>query len=114
VEAPGPISWEDFLAVEIRVGTVRRAELNPKARKPAYVMEIDFGPEGTRTTSSQLTGNYRPGDLVGRQVLAVMNFPPKRIAGVKSQVLVLGAVGDACGVVLVEPREPVPDGTRIL
>lgn len=108
------ISFEDFLAVDVRVGTVRSVRLNDKARKPAYVLEVDFGAElGVKISSARITTHYRPEDLLGRQVLAVVNFEPRRIAGVKSEVLVLG-VPDAEGeVVLIAPTLPVPDGGRL-
>jgi tRNA-binding protein len=108
------ITFDDFLKVDVRVGTVLSAAPNRAARKPAYVLEVDFGAEiGRRTTSAQLTERYRPEQLVGRQVAAVVNFPPKRIAGVKSEVLVLG-FPDADGyVVLIGVDHPVPDGGRL-
>ncbi|PTL76607.1 tRNA-binding protein [Vitiosangium sp. GDMCC 1.1324] len=109
-----PISFEQFLAVDIRVGRVLSASLNPKARKPAYVLVIDFGPLGQRTTSAQVTANYRPEELVGRQVVAVCNFPPKNVAGVTSEVLVLAAVCPEQGTVLLSPDRPVSEGVRIL
>jgi tRNA-binding protein len=112
--APGLISFADFAAVEIRIGRVLSAELNPKAKKPAYVLVIDFGTAGTRTSSAQLTANYRPEDLVGRQVLAVCNFAPKRVAGVQSEVLVLAALCPRRGTVLLGPLEPVDEGARVL
>ena len=108
------IEFEDFQRVEMATGTIVDARVNDKARAPAYVLTIDFGSEyGERTSSAQITSNYRPEDLVGRQVVAVMNFPPKRIAGVKSEVLVLGAVSPAHDVVLLEPSFPVENGVRI-
>lgn len=108
------IEFEDFQRVEMATGTIRDARVNEKARAPSYVLTIDFGPQyGTRTSSAQITRNYQPDDLVGRQVVAVMNFPPKRIAGVKSEVLVLGAVSQEHDVVLLEPSFPVEDGARI-
>ena len=107
------IGFDEFLKVEMRTGTIREATLNPKARVPAYILSIDFGALGTRTSSAQLTENYRPDDLIGKQVVAVLNFATKRVAGVKSQVLVLGAVSDESGVVLLEPSFAVADGTRI-
>ena len=86
-----PIDFTDFLKVDIRVGRILTAEPNAKARTPAYVMSIDFGPEfGVKTSSAQLTVHYRAEELVGRQVIAVMNFEHKRVAGIKSEVLVLG------------------------
>lgn len=108
------IEFEDFARVEMATGTVTEARVNDKARQPAYVLRIDFGPEyGERTSSAQLTDNYAAAELVGRQVVAVMNFPAKRIAGVRSEVLVLGAESGRHGVVLLEPTFPVENGTRI-
>ncbi len=106
------IEDEDFAKVDLRVGTVRHAEPNAKARRPAYVLAVDFGPLGVRTSSAQLTERYAPEDLVGLQVVAVVNFPPKRVAGVKSEVLVLGVM-DAAGTTLLVPAHPVADGTRV-
>jgi len=108
------ITFDDFLAVEIRVGRVVTATLNPKARKPAYVLTVDFGPEiGTKTSSAQLTVHYTAEQLIGRQVVAVVNFAPKRVADVTSEVLVLG-VPDADGaVVLLEPTQEVPLGGKM-
>lgn len=107
------LAFDDFLKVEMHTGTVTDAWPNPKARVPAYVLTIDFGPLGIKQSSAQLTENYRASDLVGRQIVAVTNFPSKRIAGIRSEVLVLGAVCDAHGVVLLEPTFPVRDGSRI-
>lgn len=107
------ISFEDFLRVRMITGTIVEARINPKARVPAFVIEIDFGPHGRRTSSAQLTRNYSPATLVGKQIVAVANFPPKRIAGVKSEVLILGAVSETSGVVLLEPTFPVENGARI-
>jgi len=108
------IGFEDFEKVDIRIGTVRRAAVNEAARKPSYVLEVDFGPEiGTKKSSAQLTELYTPEELIGRQVAAVVNFPPKQIAGVKSEVLVLGAVCEENGVVLLEPSCRVRDGAPI-
>lgn len=107
------VTFEDFQRVRIHAGTVVEAAPNPKARVPAYVLRIDFGPLGMRTSSAQLTRNYTPEELVGRQVVAVMNFPPKRVAGVKSEVLVLGTVSDETGVVLLHPTFPVANGAPV-
>jgi tRNA-binding protein len=109
-----PIDLAAFHAVDIRVGRVLTAALNPAAIKPAYVLTIDFGaPLGVRTSSAQLTVHYTPDTLVGRQVIAVVNFPPKRVAGVRSEVLVLGVPDDTGAVVLLEPTAPVPLGGRL-
>jgi len=105
-------TFDQFTEFDIRVGTIVRAETFPEARKPAYRLEIDFGPLGTRRSSAQITDLYAPEDLVGRQVVAVVNFPPKRIAGFVSEVLVLGAYTDA-GVVLLQPERAAPNGSRI-
>ena len=108
------ISFDDFLRVDVRVGTVLRAEPFPEARKPAIKMWIDFGGEiGERKTSAQVTAHYAPETLVGKQVLAVVNFPPRQIGRFMSEVLVLG-MPDADGeVVLVGPDQPVPKGGRL-
>ena len=109
------ISFDDFLKVDMRVGTILSATPNTKARKPAYVLTIDFGPDyGTRTTSAQITEAYGLEDLPGMQVLAVMNFPPKRVAGVKSEVLTLATLESSGRAVLISPSQPVPNGTRLL
>ena len=108
------ISLEDFQKIDIRVGTIRRCEPFPQARKPALKMWIDFGAEiGERRSSAQLTRHYAPDDLIGRQVLAVVNFPPRQIATVLSEVLVLGVPDVDGAVVLIAPDQPVPDGGRL-
>jgi tRNA-binding protein len=105
---------DDFLTLDIRVGTVIAAEPFPEARKPAIKLRIDFGPElGVKKTSAQLTVHYTPEQLVGRQVVAVVNFPLRRIAGFESEVLVLGAMPTEREVVLLAVDRPVDDGTRI-
>lgn len=108
------ITFDDFLNVDIRVGRVVAAEPYPEARKPAYILRVDFGPEiGEKKSSAQITRHYRPEELVGRQVLAVVNFPPRQIGKVMSEVLVLG-VPDADGeVVLIGPGHDVPLGGRL-
>ena len=108
------VAYDDFVRVDIRIGTVLSAAPNVGARKPAYVLEIDFGPEfGTKRSSAQPTELYRPEDLVGRQVAAVVNFPPRRIADVLSEVLVLGFPDAEGRVVLVGVDRPVPNGGRL-
>lgn len=107
------ISWADFMKVAMHTGTVIEVKPNEKARIPAYVMKIDFGELGVKTSSAQITKNYAAEDLVGKQVVAVTNFPPKRIAGTKSEVLVLGALCDEHGIVLLQPAFRVKDGMRI-
>ena len=108
------IAYEDFTRVDVRAGTIRAAEPLTGARKPAYLLRIDFGPElGERRSSVRITRRYLPEELIGTQICAVVNFPPKRIAGVPSEVLVLG-MDDADGaVVLVRPQFAVPDGSRL-
>ena len=108
------ISFDDFLAVDIRVGTVTDAQPFPEARKPAIKLWIDFGPEiGTRRSSAQITEHYDPAALVGRQVLAVVNFPPRQIGPFISEVLTLGASDGEGRVVLLAPDHQVPDGARM-
>lgn len=102
-----------FAALEMRVGRVVRCELNAKARKPAYCLWIDFGPEGERRSSAQLTARYREDELVGRLVIAAMNLGTRRIAGFDSEVLVLGLPDANGNVVLLEPEREVPVGGRV-
>jgi tRNA-binding protein len=110
----GEISWDDFEKVEVRVGRVVEAEPFPEARKPAIKLRVDFGEGiGTRQTSAQLTAHYEPDALIGKQVVAVVNFPPKRIAGFKSEVLVLGVPDEAGEVILLSPDSAVPEGGRM-
>jgi tRNA-binding protein len=107
------ISWADFEKVEMRVGIVTDAREFPQARRPAYQLWIDFGPLGVKRSSAQITAHYRPADLIGRRVVAVVNFPPKQIGPFESEVLVLGAYDDAGEVVLLNPDQPVAPGSKI-
>lgn len=110
----GEIGWEDFEKVEVKVGRVVAAEPFPEARKPSIKLAVDFGPGvGEKRTSAQLTAHYDPEALVGKQVVAVVNFPPKRIAGFKSEVLVLGVPDENGEVVLLSPDVEVPEGGRM-
>jgi len=108
------IGIEDFAKLDIRVGRVVAAETFPEARKPAYRLRIDFGPEvGEKTSSAQITALYDPAALVGRQVMAVVNLPPRRIGPVVSEVLVLGVSDREGAIVLVAPDRDVPEGARL-
>ncbi len=107
------IEWQDFERVELRVGTLISAAPNAKATKPAYVLQVDLGELGIRTSSAQLTAHYCADELVGRQVLCVCNFAPKRIAGVRSEVLVTGVYDSDGKVVLASFDKPLPNGARL-
>ncbi|SDL45248.1 tRNA-binding protein [Kriegella aquimaris] len=107
------LTWDDFMKVEMRVGTIISAEVFEEVRNPAYKMVIDFGVYGTRKTSAQITKLYQTEEIIGRQVIAVVNFPPKQIATIMSECLVLGGVGDNKEVTLIHPERQVKNGTRI-
>ena len=112
--APGRITFDDFLKVDIRVGTIVEAAVFPEARKPAYRLMIDFGPEiGIKKSSAQITKNYRLEELVGRQVAAVVNFPPRQIGPLMSEVLTLGFPDAEGEVMLIGPDRKVPNGGRM-
>jgi tRNA-binding protein len=106
-------TFEEFQGFDVRVGTVLAARPHPAARKPSFQLEIDFGPAGVKQSSAQLTTLYQPATLVGRQVVAVLNFPPRRVAGFVSEVLVLGAMLPENTVVLLQPDRPVENGAPI-
>ncbi len=109
------ITWDDFLKVDLRVGRITDAAAFPEARTPAYILTIDFGPElGTKLSSAQITGHYTPEALIGRLVVAVVNFPPKQIGPVRSECLVTGFYDENGAVVLCTPDGDVTPGTRLL
>lgn len=107
------ISIEEFLRIEIRAGTILKVMDFPKARNPAYQLWIDFGEMGIKKSSAKITGIYARDELIGRQVIAVTNFPARQVADFMSEVLVLGVVGEAGEVVLLQPERPVKNGLRI-
>lgn len=107
------IAWEDFEKIDIRIGTILHAELNVKAKKPAYILTIDFGVAGIRKSSAQLTTLYTAQELVGKQIAAVINFPPKQIASTISTCLVLGCIGDNNAITLLQPEREVENGLSI-
>ena len=107
------ISWNDFTKVDMRVGTVINAELFVEVRNPAYKLQIDFGELGIKKTSAQITTLYNLEELIGKQVVAVVNFPPKQIANIMSECLVLGGLGNDKDVVLINPDKKVKNGTKI-
>lgn len=105
---------DDFAALDIRVGTVKEAEFFAEAKIPAIKLKIDFGPEiGIKASSAQITKRYKAEEIIGKQIIAIVNFPPRRIAGFKSEVLVLGGVPEKGDVVLLKPDTELPNGTPI-
>ena len=109
------ISFDDFLKVDIRTGTIVEARPSPEARKPAIIMLIDFGPElGIKKSSAQITVHYTPEQLIGRQVMAVVNFPPRQIGPLKSEVLTLGFEDESGAIVLAAIDKPVPNGRKLM
>lgn len=109
------ISFDDFLQVDIRTGTIIEAKPFPEARKPAIILHIDFGPEiGIKKSSAQITVHYEPEELVGRQVMAVVNFPPRQIGPIRSEVLTLGFEDNDGAIVLAATDKPVPNGRKLM
>lgn len=114
-QASAEIQWEDFIRVDLRIGTITAAEEFPQARRPAYKLTIDFGPEiGIRRSSAQITVHYRREELIGRQILGVVNFPRKQIGPFLSEVLVTGFADVEGAIVLAQPERPVPNGARLV
>jgi len=106
-------TFEDFQKIDLRVGTIVKVEPFPEARKPAYKLTIDFGALGTKQSSAQITKRYNADELIGRQIVAVFIFPPKKVAGFKSEVLVLGATPEEDDVVLLSPENQLPNGSVV-
>ena len=112
--AADPISFADFLKVDVRAGTVQSATRFPEARNPSYILMIDFGPAiGVRKSAAQITERYTPEELVGRRVIAVVNFPPRQIGPIRSEVLVLGFADANGAIVLATTADDIPDGARL-
>jgi len=107
------ISWSDFSKVDIRIGTIVKAAVFKEAKEPAYKLIIDFGNLGERKTSAQITKLYQPEDLLNKQVVAVVNFPPKQIANIMSECLILGGLGEEKEVIVLQPERKVANGTKI-
>lgn len=107
------INWDDFEKIDIRLGTILEARPFPNARKPSFQLTIDFGDQGIKKSSAQITFHYKPEELAGQQVIAVVNFPPKQIANFFSECLVLGIYDENGEVVLLKPAHPVKNGSKI-
>lgn len=107
------INWNDFQKIDMRAGTIIDAIPFEKARKPAYILKIDFGTLGIKKSSAQITSLYQPDDLIGKQIIAVVNFPPKQIANIQSECLVLGVLGNDKDVTLLSPDKSVENGSQI-
>lgn len=107
------ISWGDFEKVDMRVGTILEASIFPEARSPAYKLLVDFGDLGIKKSSAQITKLYNPSDLIGKQVIAVVNFPPKQIGNFMSECLVMGIYGNNQEVILITPERQIPNGSKI-
>jgi tRNA-binding protein len=108
-----PITWQDFQNVDLRVGTIIAVDDFPEARKPAWKLTVDFGDVGVKRASAQITTLYHKDDLLGRQVIGVVNFPPKRIGPFVSEVLVTGFAREDGAIILAQPERPVPNGARL-
>ena len=107
------ITWADFEKIDIRTGTITEVSDFPKARKPSYQLKIDFGEYGIKQSSAQITTHYKKEDLIGKQVIAVLNFPPKQVANFFSECLVLGVYNEEKQVILLQPERPVGNGWKI-
>ena len=107
------INIKDFGKLDLRIGTILKAELLKNAKTPAYILEIDLGKLGIKRSSAQITDLYQPGDLVGKQIVAIVNLSPKKIAGFTSEVLVLGANSKERAVILLEPQKNIPNGSKV-
>ncbi|KAB1153185.1 tRNA-binding protein [Tenacibaculum aiptasiae] len=112
-ETANTLTWNDFTKVEMRIGTIISAEEFKEVKNPAYKMQIDFGEFGVKKTSAQITKLYTPEELIGNQIIAVVNFPKKQIANMMSECLVLGGIGDNKEVTLIAPERNIKNGTRI-
>ncbi len=107
------IDWSDFLKIDMRIGTILNAELFKEAKNAAYKLHIDFGEFGIKKTSAQITNLYSVADLIDKQIVAVINFPPKQIANMMSECLLMGAIGDANDVILLNPERKVKNGLKV-
>lgn len=107
------IEFDDFVKVQMHAGTILSATVNEKARNPAYILKLDFGDLGIKFSSAQITEHYTPDDLIGRQIIAVLNFAPKKVAGITSEVLVLACVSPGLGTILLHPSKIVSNGSPV-
>ena len=107
------ITWDDFEKIDMRIGTIIEAEVFPKAKRPAYKLKVDFGELGIKQSSAQITAHYQPEELIGKQVMAVVNFPPKQIANFISECLVMGVYDGNGDVVLLQPGKEVGNGSKV-